>query len=655
MFSLLTLQNLHLNFELDHTPVSKMHKSQIPEDIKEKYRYAFQQAREDRPRYFAWIKKEIETAIALIESFDKRYVLGGLGARLIKSAPTLYSTFLENYDGPDKDQISEDEVVQDDDEIEILLEYAMSLASATSNESNEIPSQPDIEDVYQQLSKIKSNINFWELSADVPSNGNEFDHWLRTNIMQDSINVRGDGYHIHIKEVFNEIFEPHDGFLEQYYGFTATDVFTTIQKLNSLVYSKVGNPFGVTQSHKRLTEWMEETGEDSIMKTMKETGKHFIQQFTEANPDLHDDSAPGKVISHHLDNVESYDKIFWVIPKSDKEELIFEKLSLEWGDNDMFFQPAKFKGFPLNDSAIKLKPLIKEGNRYYNFSLNLGFRNIFKITEALIKDADAVYYDNTFKGNSSSKSRDNYIELKTKELFSNLLQSATFYHSLDYTVVENGQTKRTELDILGISSDTAYIIEVKAGELNTKHRRGALKGLKDRLKETINEGSYQCHRALKFIEENDNPTFEYVDGGVRKSLTIDTSVIQNYFKISVTFEHFSSIAANLKYLINSEVLSSDFKWTWVVSLYDLMIISDLIESESDFQEYLENRISLYERNDIEFSDEIDILGFFFDGNFPLADEKKNEMVHIFGYKDQIDDYYTKVGVGMPNAQKPSKK
>lgn len=628
----------------------------IPDDIKEKYKYAIEKAREDRPRYFDWIKSEIEIAINLINQFDKIYVIGGLGARLIKSTPTFYNQFLATYNGPDKEEIQEDELLQDDDEIEILLEYIMNIATATPNTNKGvIPTQDNIEEIYQQLSKIKSNINFWELSADNPVGGNEFDHWLRTNIMQDTINVRGDGYHTHIQEIYQEVFHPFDGFLEQYYGFNSNDVYNTILKLDSLVYSKVGNPFGATQSHKRLTEWMDEVGQENVTKVMMETGKHFIMQFTEANPDLYDETAPEQVIMHSLDRVESYSKIFWVIPKTAKEKLIFEKLSLEFGHNAVFFQPPKFKGFPLNDTLINLKPLIKESDKYYHFSMNLAFRNIFKITEELIKSADAVFYDNSFKGNSNLNSRDNYIEQKTKKQFEKLMPTAQFFHSLEYYVVENGQNKKTELDILGVSNDTVYIIEVKAGELNTKHRRGAIKGLKDRLRETINEGSYQCHRALKYIQDNSNPTFEYVEGGTRKTLTLDKSKIQSYFKISVTFEHFSSISANLRYLINSGVLSPDFKWTWIVSLYDLMIFSDLIQSEEEFKEYLSHRIALYDRNDIEFMDEIDILGFYFENGFPLGQEKENEILHIVNYKDEIETYYTRTGVGIPGVVKPKKK
>lgn len=420
-----------------------MYKANIPDEIKKQYKYAIEKAREDRPRYFEWIKNEIEIAINLINQFDKIYVIGGLGSRLIKSIPTFYNQFLATYDGPDKEEIQEDELLQNDDEIEILLEYAMNIATATPNNNiGVIPTQENIEEIYQQLSKIKYNINFWELSAENPVGGNEFDHWLRTNIMQDTINVRGDGYQVHIQEIYQEIFHPFDGFLQQYYGFDSKDIYNTILKLDSLVYSKIGNPFGSTHSHKRLTEWMEEIGEELIMETMMKTGKHFIRQFTEANPDLYDELAPDKVFSHSLDRVESYGKVFWVLPKNTKESMIFEKLSLQFGDNNIFFEPPKFRGFPLNDTLINLKPLIKENGKYYHLSMNLVFRNIFKITEELIKSADSVYYENTFKGNSNSNSRDNYIEQKTKKQFEKLLPTAHFYHSLKYYFLRMVRTKK---------------------------------------------------------------------------------------------------------------------------------------------------------------------------------------------------------------------
>jgi len=624
------------------------------EEFKKQWRYAFDQARADRERYFNWIKDEIKIVVDLINRYDKIYVLGGLGARLLQSSPNLYNQFIETYNGEDKEH-AEKEKILEDDEIEVLLEYAMSIASASANtNAGEIPTQENIDEIREQLSKIKYNVGFYEMSAENPSGGNEFDHWLKLRVMEDALHVRGDGYHTHIAEVYTETFAAHDGFLNQYYGFTSADIYEVVKRLDLLVASKIGNAFGGSLSHKRFLEWNDEKGEEAIMKEMMNSGKHFIQQFTQDNPDLYDEATPEGCALIALDCIHGYNRLFWVIPKTDKEKNIFDLLSHQFGDNAAFLQ-GKFGGFPLGDSVIKTKPLIKVGDKYFCFSINLSFRNIFDITANLLQSADAVYYEKRFKGNTNPTSRDNYIELKAKQLFEKFLPTVRFYHSLKYNIVEDGIPKEPELDILGVGNDTLYIIEVKAGELNKKHRRGAILGLKHRLKETVNEGSYQCYRAEKFINDSAVPEFRYTDNNQGKTLTIDKSKNYQTIKISVTYEHLSTVSVNLKYLIESGVLSAAYKWTWIVSLYDLMIFSEMIESEADFKEYLQNRLGLYERNDIEFHDEIDILGYFFENLFPLKAEKENEKIMMLSYKDDIETYYTRIGVGMPGVKKPKRK
>ena len=141
------------------------------EEFKKQWRYAFDQARADRERYFNWIKDEIKIVVDLINRYDKIYVLGGLGARLLQSSPNLYNLFMETYTGEDKEH-AEKEKILEDDEIEVLLEYAMSIASASANtNAGVIPTQENIDAIREQLSKIKYNVGFYEMSADNPVGG----------------------------------------------------------------------------------------------------------------------------------------------------------------------------------------------------------------------------------------------------------------------------------------------------------------------------------------------------------------------------------------------------------------------------------------------------------------------------------------------------
>lgn len=626
----------------------------IPEELRKQIIDTFERAKENREDYFNWIKTKIDEAIELINSFDKLYIIGGLGLRLLKSSPSFYSVSMEEIRRSGR-EIPEDELLVEDEHIETIFEYALNIASTSANSnSGNIPTQDDIQKIYDLLLEIKTNIGFYEMTADIPKDGNEFDHLLRTEMMTETLNVRGVGYSIHVRELFLELFSPHDQILIDNYGFTAEEFFDAVRRLNLLVTSKIGNALGGGQSHTRLMEWMEKKGEKEVEEEMIRTGKPFITQFVEENPDLHDPEEPFKVILHSLDNISSSEKIFWVIPTNDIEKKVYELISHKFGDNSCFLNPEKFKAFPLGDSIIFNKPLVEIGGKFFCFSLLLTYRNIFSILSSLIEDADANYYKNEFLGNASNNSKDNYIEDKAKKTFEKLIPEANFYSNLKYDFDDDGELKATELDILGESDKAIYIIEVKAGELNKKHRRGALKGLKDRLSETINAGSYQCERAKKFIESNDNPEFTYAADGGSHVIEIDKNKGRKIFKITVTFEHLGFISANLKMLVNNGVLKPDYKWSWIVSLYDLMIFADLIDGEDQFIEYLTHRLELYDRDDVRFFDEIDLLEYFLENDFPIPNQEENKVLLIDSGSEKIDEYFEKKGLGFPMNPKPTK-
>ncbi|TDX00454.1 hypothetical protein [Dinghuibacter silviterrae] len=625
----------------------------IPDEWRERYKYAFEQARQNMPFYQEWIKNEIEAAITMINSFDKVAVIGGLAAKLIRATPTLYNTFLKGYDGDDKNEAEKDQL-QEDDNIEVLLEYVMNLATATANDKKGVlPSAVDIESIYQQLLKIKFNINFGEMASDPPPGTMEEDQWIKNMVVADTLNVRGQGYYSHVKELYHEVFTPHNGFLKQYYGFDAMDLLDTVLKLDALVFSKIGNPEGMFVWTKRFERWGKAKGYDRPGNFFPVPYHH--REFLKENPDLQDPGSPQSMSLCSLDSIPSFSRLFWVIPEDEKEKKIFDQLSISFGGNGIFLSVPKFKGFPQGDTELRRRPIIKEDGKFYHFSLNFAFRNIFIIAEDLIREADSVYYDTYYRNNAQSTTKDRQVELKTKSVFEQLLPDARFYHSLKYDTVENGIEKKNELDILGVSDEALYIIEVKAGEYNTKIRRGAMKGLKDKLEETVGKGSQQCHRALQFIKDELSPIFTYAKGGASHTLKIDKSVEKNIYRITVTYEQLSVVGLELQNLIASGVIDKNYRGAWIVSLYDLMTFRDLIENEKDFKEYLDYRLGLYDRTDLSFMDEIAVLGFYFDGGFPLGPVNPDQKITMVGYDEDINDYYTKRDLAWPNLQKPKKK
>ncbi len=67
-----------------------------------------------------------------------------------------------------------------------------------------------------------------------------------------------------------------------------------------------------------------------------------------------------------------------------------------------------------------------------------------------------------------------------------------------------------------------------------------------------------------------------------------------------------------------------------------MILGDLFENEIDFKGYILIRLNLFERDNIESLDEIDILCFFFYNKFPLREEKSNDKIVMISFNKDID-------------------
>lgn len=627
----------------------------------EQIKQAINMARNNPEEYFVRIQNLITEVIEEINRFNKLYILGGLGARLLEATPNLSNQLTEKFiDAKEKDGSTEElddfasELLKKDDEIEVLVEYAFSLATSTKNSSSLIPTEDDIELIYHKLKLIKSSINFYQLSIEPADGITQSDNLLRTLAINNFVNLRGNGYHNHISEVYLEIFEPFNEYIYKIYKFNSSDLFQIILKLDDLVISKTGGVFGASKAHERFIKWVDKNPDDDLFRRMEDDGKNFWQFFVEDNPDLTLADNQFGLVCYSLNDISAYPKIFKVIPESNIEKEIFNLISHTFGDNNFFLQPPRFKGFIQNDTIVNLKPLIKENDAYYHFSNHLAFRNIFQITEALIKESSQVYFDTSYKGNSNFNSRDNYLERKTKQLFQKILPNSSIYHSLSYDIIENGLNKRPELDLLVQTADFIYIIEVKAGELATKHWRGALKGLKDRLSETLGEGSYQCHRAFNYIMNTDRPHFNYSDNGRINELLIDKSQIRGCYKITVTYEHFGALALNLQALIDSNIINVSYKDAWFISLFDLMVFADLIEGEEQLKDYLEQRSILSNRVDVVMIDEIDVLGLYLDSKLPLSDLDSDSVKFIINSNERIDEYYNNLIVGFPNVEKPRK-
>lgn len=569
------------------------------------------------------LRKHIEIVEGYFRKYDSVQLLGSIGLYLLDNLPNLEKYFMaQRYDTE----------MHIDENAEVIAEYAMNFGLSMPNDGIDNPTDEVVKDLRNRLRTLFMTYIYQDMPlVDDPMQSID---WM---IHMDTIAVRGDGYQDHVYEVFKEMFFPHTTFYEQQFGYSVAQLFEFFMDLENRVICKIASQeaiYGATKMHERWKKWEEKTFgpiDDEATLENRDFSKGPFGAFFEANPDVaHTEDGMGFLMYQPNDYGNS-DKIFWVYPQNEVETRILDSLSMKFGDNSAFLVESEFKGSIMNGHSIFEKPFVKNGDKYYCFTPMIPHRNLFLIAEKLMM-RNGVYYQKNFQQNTSPISRDVYIESKVKSVMKSFLPDVTFYPSVHYKIVEEGVKKNPELDILGVSDKAVYIIEVKAHELSYKDRV-RLDGAKDKFKASVAEACKQCCRAADFIYNSTKPEFGTQEGTV----TIDKK--KPIYKIAVTFQHFSSLLGQMDKLVTAGLMEEHFRDTWAVSLFDLMVVADFVESEDEFLSYLDMR-KIINTNHSTFHDELDLLGQFLNEN--LADKIiADKPVKIIGGSDDIDEGYHK--------------
>lgn len=569
----------------------------------------------------------IQQYISDIEGYFKKYdtiqLLGSVGLYLLNNLPNIEKHFYAQMCGTD---------MQLDEQAEVIAEYAMNFGLAMSNDGKENPPGTVIEDLLIKLSGL-ANI-YGLIDMPLENNSEQLVDWL---IHMQTIAVRGDGYQEHVYEVFKEMFVPHSAFYKQQFGFSIEEMFDFFMDLENRVICKIGSQdciYGATKMHERWKKWEEKNFgniDDVKFNDKYDWTKGLFGEFFEANPDvLHTEDGMNFLLIQPNDYSQS-NMVFWVYPQNDVEEKILDCLSVQFGSNAAFLADGEFKGSIMSGYNIFERPFIKDGDKYYCFTPMIPHRNLFLIAEKLMMRNNA-YYQKCFQQNKDANSRDEYIERKVKSVMQSLLSNVKFYSSVNYSIIEDGIDKHPELDILGVSDNATYIIEVKAHELSYKDKVG-LKGAKDKFRSSVVEACRQCCRSVKFVETSMSPVFSSKEG----QIPIDKS--KPIYKIAVTFQHHSALLGQMDALVEAGLMDELYRDTWIVSLFDLMVVADFIESEDEFLTYLKMH-EVINTNHSTYCDELDLLGQFL--NEDLANKVKNDKpLNIIGGHEDIDAEYSK--------------
>jgi hypothetical protein len=569
-----------------------------------------------RPQLYDDISKKIERVIEIFSSYDNFILLGWLSYKVHMNQGAK----------------------SDDGKSELALEYGSSFATAIEGNPSHIPDTEILNEMTVLLHDIRHSYGIYMMTEYTEGNYTKEESTIRHTAILTALWTRGDGFQRHKIEVYRELFSGHDDFFKGKYGFTSNDIIETIRQLENSWYCRLlqpnGCPYDISSSYNRLMEWWES-------KEMKECKLDPMTEFFKDNPDIVQED--NKFYGYRIDDKTQFKELYRIRFREEKHKEVVKNISMQFGDNKAFLD-AKYKGEPLKDTLMHKTPIISHNGEHYLFTFSVLRHNLFEITEDLIKRADEDYYNLKFIGNQYSISRDNYLEIKVKELFSKFLINSESYANLTYKLKEDsGNIKEAELDLLIVTLKANYVVEMKAGRIPLEVKRGALKSIKSKIGKTIKYGAMQSHRALAHIQEGDAIFYED-----QEEIFVDQS--KKNFRIIITLDVWSIYLINLIELETIGAIEQEHKMPWTCSLPDLMIFCDIMESEDDFIDYLEKRLPLY-NNDAHtrVDDEIDLLGYYlehnkFIGDEFIAKEGINDDTSVWFRADKaIYDYYERGG------------
>lgn len=508
----------------------------------------------------------------------------------------------------------EDNLIENiDSDKNFKLDYLHSLILAVGN----IKDVDCNENIFNEIDKIIEEIKnlsiiYLMLTSDYHGLPNQ------TKFLQTIHNliVRGDSYKIHKVNMCRELFVKFDDLLIKTYKINSKQLIDGLVNIEDIILVNIEKQkvyFNeIILSHKKFIEQLDSL--DSEKEQFK-----FIQNYHK--------SKEAKSIRKKFQEIYSEIKVSFgetifklnssILPKD-----ILEYLSINIGDNKQF-RNGKIEFFPTNESLIYNKPLIKIENQYYCFNYPLIVYNLHTILEDIIlniippKRHQKNYY----------KKKGEYLEDKVLSIFKEIMPDCSIYQNLKYN-------EDDEVDGIVIFDNNIFIIEAKSGKFSKGAKKGNIEKIKTDTKKLIEEAYIQAVRAKQYILSNKE--VEFRDKSKKTVLRLKKENINNIYLINITLEPFNHISANLSSLKEFGFVEDD-EWIWSVYLNDLKIISEILDSPSEFLLYVTRRIRFNDYTQIKMAEELDIFGYFLSEGLYFDDIKFPEN----GFKLTIDSSFSK--------------
>ncbi|RPJ78810.1 MAG: hypothetical protein EHM20_03010, partial [Alphaproteobacteria bacterium] len=503
--------------------------------------------------------------------------------------------------------------------------------------SHSLAPQSEIDEIIASLEKITTSIQYMHYrNIDVCENNTTL--WIINFIRSNTLAVRNWGYPQQISSVINEIYGPIDNEIEQTLGYKITLIYEVFEKIKDIITNKTN----ILMKIKTLLYKAKNTEEfvnlyNELIPTTTVTVhdinrilKQWKVDFNTGKLELlsHSDLYCNNIFTINTsDFFENYSGNY----EKDKIQHFLDSISLSFGDlhdypEDRIFldNPIWEKPFIKLDCDVFLLPI---PNLLSCFCMQL-FDNILSPNEHLL----SIYL----------KNKSIYLQKHTEEVIKQAFPKAEIWS-------ENLWGDIYENDILIKIDSYLFVIELKSGKISDSARRGSDIRLKNDLKKIILDSSIQTTKFIDFLCKQKG----YVDLKSKSGVVtrIDLTTVYSINGFNVSFEVLSFMGTQINDMQRAGILPKDIEVIPCISIHDLEIIFEILETSCEKIHYLVRR-SEFSKNAKFIGDEMDLLSFYIDTGFNIGeDEYSGQPLHLWGMSEDFDPYFMKTYTGK-NISKP---
>lgn len=429
----------------------------------------------------------------------------------------------------------------------------------------------------------------------------------------ESLYVRGDAYPHQFLEYASELYSQHDQWFNSNLCFTIDDAIRIARSVPVELEKRVNESAARARADSaQLAEQFLEAGEAAgLTRRELELSVACQQHF----------GAARHLLSFTVKEMSETSGV-----EINRCQAFLKRMSQPFGYRNPLF-PKTFVDAtkaPWDYNCVDERPFLAHENKYWLFT-NPMLASVLFYTFYFDLMADSAYRP------IFETSRGAFVESKVKAYTARVFSQKSVLLNPDYP---NGDEFS---DVAVLHDGKVLIFQCKAKGFARSARIGQdFSQLRADMEAGIRAAFDQALRARKYLHEREEAILRFEDS----ELHIDTKQITDIYLINVTLMPFHALATRFENIEEALGLFPEKEYPLSLSLGNLDIVSQLLDSPAKFLHYVNRRLNIEKTAFNLQADELDLLGFYLAQGMYFTSEEFQGLttVGLRGFSEEIDEY-----------------